>query len=146
MPQIFVDTDHGAMNKLYVADKASSNAADAVKAMRAAVKAVVDGNSVFTSIKVDELSGYRIRLKLTKVDASAGKTNCEVSGEIVRISATKDGEPAEELLSLGAKSSGTVDGIKKDDMLACVDAIAADFATKSLKIIKEDTRKRSGGK
>ena len=79
-----------------------------------------------------------------QVDVAGHKTNCSLSGSIVRYppTATMKGGQGEEMVSLSMKSSATADGTTEGSLLDCIEATAENLVTKSVPIMKADYLKR----
>jgi len=131
---IFVDTDI----KLYKGSKAGNSAPAAAGKMQKVVKGIIDKAAGFTTKKTDPVKGYKIRLEVSKVVQISGKTQCSLSGSIVRYSADSNGEEKEEMLSTGMNGNATADGISDASLLDCIEAIAENLASKSVPIMRAD--------
>lgn len=145
MPLIFVDTDNSdPKKKLYNGAKAGKSAATAEGKMQTVVKRIIDKAAGFTTTKSDKAKGYAIRLAVSKVDVASHKTNCSLSGSIVRYPPTvtmKRGQ-GEEMVSTSMSGSATADGTSEGSLLDCIEAIAESLVTKSVPIMKADYSKR----
>ncbi len=145
MTFIYIHTDNSNVaDKLFVATRAGAAAAKAEAKMQAAVVRIVGKATGFTTTKSDDAKGYVIRLTLAKVDVTAGKTRCSVSGSIGRYPPTTNlkGDKGEEMVSTSMTGNATADGTKEQAIFDCVEAIAEDLATKAIPLMRTDMAKR----
>ncbi|MGH7580585.1 MAG: hypothetical protein ACREM9_10470 [Gemmatimonadales bacterium] len=145
MAQIFVDTDNSnAGSKLFKAPLAGQAAGKAEAKMQAVVKRIIDKSAGFTTTKFDKAKGYAIRLQVSKLDVANHKTNCSLSGSIVRYppTVTMKRGAGEEMVSTSMSGSATADGTSEGSLLDAVEAIAESLVTKSVPIMRADFLKR----
>jgi len=145
MSLIFVDTDNtNVTSKLYKGAKAGQAAAKAEGKMQTVVKRIIDKAAGFTTTKFDKAKGYAIRLEVSKVDTANHKTNCSLSGSIVRYppTATLKRGAGEEMVSTSMSGSATADGTSEGSLLDAIEAIAESLVTKSVPIMRADYLKR----
>ena len=122
---IFVDTD----KKLFNGSKAGNSKAKAEEKMQKAVKKVIDKADGFTTTKPGK--GYALSLTVAKVEVIGLKTKCSLSAVLSRY-------PKEVMVSSSITSNGAVEGASEGAVLDCIEALAADVATKSLPIMRKD--------
>jgi hypothetical protein len=146
MPLIFVDTDNSNLkDKLYNGKKAGASAGPKAEAkMQAVVKRIIDKSAGFTTAKFANAKGYAIRLEISKLEVADHKTECSLSGSIVRYPklVTKRGAKGDDMLSLGWKGSAAADGTSEGALLDCVEAIAESMMAKGIPIMRADFLKR----
>jgi hypothetical protein len=146
MPTIYVDTDNSNPNpqkKLYSGTRAGGAAFKAEEKMQRAVKRIVDKAPDFTTTKFAKAKGYAIRLSVAKVDVANANTKCSLSGEIVRWPPLATGKRGngETMVSTSMIGNAMATGTGEAAVLDCVEAIAEELATKSLKVMRDDFTK-----
>ncbi|HEY7637167.1 MAG TPA: hypothetical protein VH763_16570 [Gemmatimonadales bacterium] len=143
---IFVDTDNSnASDKLYNGSKAGTSAGKAEAKMQATVKRLIDKAPGFTTTKMGNAKGYSIRLEISKLDTSNHKTQCTLSGSIVRYPkavAMKGAGKGDEMVSLGWKGSAESTGTNEGAMLDCVEAIIESMMKNGIATMNNDWPKR----
>ena len=127
MPIIFVDTD----KKLFNGSRAGNSKAKAEEKMQKAVKKIIDKADGFTTTKSENAKGYALSLTVAKVEVIGLKTKCSLTAVLSRY-------PKQEMVSSSITSNGAVDGASEGAVLDCIEALAADVATKSLPIMRKD--------
>jgi hypothetical protein len=147
MPTIFVDTNNSnpdPQKKLFSGARAGGAAFKAEEKMQKVVKRIIDKAPDFTTAKFDKAKGYAIRLSVAKVEIASPNTKCSLSGAIVRYppTATLKRGHGEEMVSTSMTGSATASGTTESSVLDCVEAIAEDLVTKSLKIMRDDFARR----